>query len=65
MVNQDHIQVELVKLVSGDRLIRLTEPKTALTLERKIDPAKPILSQKQQLLNVFEAALEKAELLAA
>ncbi len=59
------IQIELIKLVNGDRLLRLTEPKAALTLERKIDPKQPVLRQKQNLMTVFEAALERSASLAS
>ena len=62
MVDHDKIQTDLVKLADGGRLLRLTEPSTGLSLERKIDPKQPVLRQKRQLLNLFEAALARAEL---
>jgi hypothetical protein len=59
------IQIELIKLVSGERLLRLTEPHSGLSLEKKLDAKQPVVRQKQQLLKVFEAALSHAELSAA
>ncbi len=62
MVDRSNIQVELIKLVGGERLLRLTEPLSGLALEKKLDPQKPVVSQKKNLLGVFEAALARAEL---
>lgn len=59
------IQVDLIKLVGGDRVMRLSEPRSGLSLEMKLDPARPVAHQKQRLLSVFEAALARAELTAA
>jgi hypothetical protein len=65
MIDKDKIQIELIKLVSGERLLRLTEPQSGLSLEKKLDPKQPVVRQKQQLLNVFEAALARAQVSAA
>jgi len=62
MAATDKIQIDLVKLVGGDRLLRLTEPESGLTLEQKLDPRLPVVRQKQRLLDVFQAALAKAAL---
>jgi hypothetical protein len=62
MADTDKIQIDLVKLVGGDRLLRLTEPESGLTLEQKLDPQLPVVHQKERLLNVFQAALAKAAL---
>lgn len=62
MVDMGKVQFDLVKLVSGDRLLRLTEPQSGLVLEKKLDPKRPVVQQKQRLLTVFEAALARAEL---
>ena len=58
----DKIQIDLIKLVGGDRLLRLTEPESGLTLEQKLDPLMPVVRQKERLLNIFQAALAKAAL---
>jgi hypothetical protein len=62
MIKRDKIQIELIKLKSGERLLRLTEPQTGLSLERKLDSERPVVDQKKRLLSVFEAALARAEL---
>jgi hypothetical protein len=65
MVDRSKIQIDLIKLVGGGRLLRLTEPQSGLALEKRLDPRKPIASQKEKLFAVFEAALARAELAAA
>lgn len=62
MANRDAIQIELVKLPGGERLLRLTEPLSGLALERKLDATRPVHDQEQQLLDVFEIAIKRAEL---
>jgi hypothetical protein len=60
--NRNNIEVELVKLASSARLLRFTEPKSELTLERKLDPNRPGQRQKQALAKVFQAVLTQAHL---
>lgn len=62
MIDREKIQIDLIKLNGGDRLLRLTEPRSGLSLERKLDAKRPVVDQKQELLTVFEAALAKAAL---
>ena len=62
MIDREKIQMELIKLKDGERLLRLTEPQSGLSLERKLNPEQPVANQKEQLLSVFEAALARAEL---
>ena len=62
MIDLSTIQIDLVKLVNGERLLRLTEPQSGLSLEKKLDAKQPVVRQKQRLLGVFEAALARAEL---
>jgi hypothetical protein len=61
VANSNNIEIELIKLASGARLLRFTESKSGLTLERKLDPNRPVTAQKQQLAKVFEATLTQAE----
>ena len=61
-MDRDIIQMDLIKLIDGKRLLRLTEPQSGLTLEKTLDPKQSILRQKNQLFSVFEAALARAEL---
>ncbi len=65
MVDRDKIQFDLIKLVSGERILRLTEPQSGLSLEQKLSPMDAVVRQKEKLLRVFEAALSRAEMLAA
>lgn len=65
MTDRNKIQIDLIKLVGGERLLRLTEPLSGLSLEKKLDPQKPVASQKEKLLSVFDAALARAEMMAA
>ncbi len=65
MVDRNKIQIDLIKLIGGERLLRLTEAQSGLALEKKLDPQKSVASQKENLLGVFEAALARAGLMAA
>ena len=65
MVDRSKIQIDLINLVSGERLVRLTEPRSGLALEKKLDPKRSVVRQKEQLLGVFEAALARAEAITA
>lgn len=65
MVNRADIRIELVRLPGGERLLRLAEPVSGLALERKLDATRSVHQQKEQLLDVFETALKRAELTAA
>ena len=65
MANRDTIQFDLIKLVSGERILRLTEPQSGLSLEKKLAPADKVVGQKEKLFLAFEAALTKIELAAA
>ena len=50
MVDRNKIQIDLIKLAGGERLLRLTESLSGLSLEKKLDPQKPVASQKEKLL---------------
>ncbi len=63
--DRDSIQIDLIKLTDGVRLLRLTEPRSGLSLEKKLLAKEPLIRQKKQLLEVFDAALAQAELHAA
>jgi hypothetical protein len=60
--NCNRIQVDLIKLAGGVRLLRLTEPKSGLALERRLDRKLPAHAQKEALAKVFETALEQVQL---
>ena len=59
------IQFDLIKLGSGERILRLTEPQSGLSLEKKLAPTDAVIRQKENLLRAFEAALARVELTAA
>jgi hypothetical protein len=65
MVDRDKIQFDLVKLLNGGRILRLTEPRSGLTLEKKLAPTDAVVRQKEKLLQALEAALARVELTAA
>lgn len=65
MIDRSKIQIDLIKLLSGERLLRLTEAQSGLSLEKMLDARQPVVRQKERLLGVFEAALARAELSAA
>jgi len=58
--NRDDIEIELVKLADGGRLLRLSQSESGLALERKLDPLRPVAEQKKQLLHLFQGALSQA-----
>lgn len=59
------IQIELVKLVDGTRLLRLSEPTARVCLEKAVDPAAPIARQKERWLRVFRDLLAREAMAAA
>lgn len=59
------IQITLLRLKDGSRLLRLSEPETGLALERALNPNRPVLRQKQQLKALFESMIQRAEVLVA
>ena len=65
MADREKIQFDLVKLLNGERILRLTDPQSGLSLEKKLTPAEAIVRQKERLLQVFDAALARAELIGA
>ena len=65
MIDRNNIQIDLIKLVGGERLLPLTEPRSGLALGKKLDPEQTVVRQKERLLRVFEAALARAKLAAA
>ena len=64
-MNSEAIQIHLLKLKDGTRLLRMTETASGLSLEKEIDPNRPVLPQKKLLLALFEAALSRAAALTA
>ena len=65
MVDLEKVQLDLIKLGNGERLLRLSDPRSGLSLEQKLTSSDAVVRQKERLLRVFEAALTRAELLTA
>jgi hypothetical protein len=65
MASRESIQIELIKLADGGRLMRLTEPESGLSLERRLNDQLPVARQKKSLLDAFEAAISQVQLNAA
>jgi hypothetical protein len=61
MDHRDQIEVDLIKLSGGERLLRLSYPPLGLVLEKKLDANEAVARQKARLFGIFEAALAKAE----
>lgn len=61
----DTIQITLLRLKDGSRLLRLSEPETGLALERTLNPSRPMLRQQQQLKALFESMIQRADALLA
>jgi hypothetical protein len=64
MIDRAKIQIDLIKLAGGERRLRLTDPQSGLSLEKRLDSQKPVAGQKEKLFGVLEAALARAELVA-
>lgn len=56
--------IQLITLTTGGRLLRLEDPETGLSVERKLDPEKPLVAQKAKLIRLFEDML-RAEIAVA
>lgn len=57
MPAMDDITLNLIKLSDGNKVLRITEPRSGISVQRRIDREQPILEQKRQLL----AALERTQ----
>lgn len=62
-MHADNIQITLLRLKDGSRLLRLIESETGLALERTLSPSQPLIRQKQQLKALFESMIQRAGVL--
>ena len=53
------IEMLLLKLTDGARIMRLSDPKSGLCLEKRLDPAESVARQKERWTQVFTATLER------
>lgn len=60
----DKIDIQLVKLADGGRLLRFSEKTTGLCLEKKLAAQQAVVRQKARLLREFEQLLSRETLAA-
>jgi hypothetical protein len=53
------IEMLSLKLADGGRILRFNEPDSGLCLEKRLDPAEPVVRQKERWKQVFLAMLER------
>ena len=53
------IEMLLLKLADGARILRLSEPDSGLCLEKRLDPKQSVSRQKERWMQVFAAMLER------
>ena len=63
--NPDKIQIDLVQLDSGERLLRLNEKLSGMALEYTLDAHQSVARQTNRLRRVFDALLAQAQLIPA
>jgi len=54
-----NIEMLLLKLTDGGRILRFNEPKSGLCLEKRLDPEQPVAEQKRRWQAVFATMLER------
>lgn len=54
-----NVELLLLKLADGGRILRWSEPQSGLCLEKRLDPQEPVARQKERWQNVFLAMLER------
>jgi hypothetical protein len=54
-----NIEMLLLKLADGARILRFIEPESGLCLEKRLDPAQPVARQKERWQHVFATMLER------
>lgn len=52
-----NFHIQLVQLDDGQKLMRIEDPDTGLSVERKLSPELPLVAQKNKLVRLFEALL--------
>jgi hypothetical protein len=57
-------RIQLLALANGERLLRIEDEETGLSLERKLNLTLPVVAQKTKLLRLF-VELMRGELTAA
>jgi hypothetical protein len=53
------IELLLLKLSDGNRILRFSEPQSGLSLEKRLESQEPVARQKQRWMEVFVTMLER------
>ncbi len=53
------IELLLLKLADGERILRLSEARSGLCLEKRLEPEESVAKQKERWQRVFVAMLER------
>lgn len=53
------MEMLLLKLADGARLLRVSDPESGLYLEERLDPRQSVARQKERCAQVFTAILER------
>jgi hypothetical protein len=53
------IELLMLNLADGGRVLRFHEPSSGLCLEKRLQPDQPVAEQKQRWEKVFESILER------
>ncbi|MBI4663112.1 MAG: hypothetical protein HY735_30260 [Verrucomicrobia bacterium] len=54
-----NIEILLLKLTDGARVLRFSEPEMGLCLEKRLDPKESVARQQEHWKQVFKAMLER------
>lgn len=53
------VEMLLLKLADGGRILRFSDPKSGLSLEKRLESQEPVARQKQRWMHVFVTLLER------
>jgi hypothetical protein len=53
------IEMMMLKLADGARILRFSEPELGICLEKRLDGVRPVLGQQKHWQEVFEKLLER------
>jgi hypothetical protein len=53
------IEMLMLKLADGARILRFSDPDSGLCLEKRLDPSQPVARQKERWMHAFKAMLER------
>lgn len=53
------IELLMLKLVDGERILRFSDPVSGLCLEKRLDPKQPVAAQTRHLRQAFLTLVER------